>query len=200
MTQQSSMIVVTLTSDQKTVVGNWSLKVAWSFPVGPYTLFTHLAHHVAYRVWSLRDCMYWCIINFSTTNLLIRSFVVRWIKTWYVESYKESKCALWICIGNGELKDIYFTKEKWWSKVQVALHDISFPLGSVGEWSPTSCWLMDYRLAIAVKNQSLPSGRFCTDYHLVGDKLKSCLRTIADWVTLFRLRVIWLPVGLRGRL
>ena len=73
------------------------------------------------------------------------------------------------------------------------LSDIPF-IRSAGAWSPTSCWLMDYRLPNAVKNQSSPSERCCTDY-----QLKSCLRTIADWDKLFA-RVIWLPVGLRSRL
>ena len=36
------------------------------------------------------------------------------------------------------------------------LHDLSFPLGTVGEWSPPSCWLICDRLATTVKTSNHP--------------------------------------------
>ena len=57
---------------------------------------------------------------------------------------------------------------------------IYFPQGSVREWLSDSCWLINYRLAIAVKNKSSPVIVLSTDYQPVGNNLKRCLRTVAD--------------------
>ena len=172
-------------SQESTVVGNWSLEIVWSFP--------QLAQ-VTNRAWSLRGYLLVLYLkiqplyNQSACKVIYGSIGLN--KTRYVESHDESKCALWICIRNGDLKDIIFYKRKMMEQGEICKIYLFH-----WELSPTSCWLIYYRLWIQlgrlllsrsshhpVKDVALITNQFETNKSAVWEQLLIELRLfVMEW-------------------
>ena len=136
----NTVIPVTLTSNQRI---KWYANGCWKLCgvfLKVYIVSTQLVQ-VADRVKSLRGYWY-CVINPSTSNLLLRSFVVPFdLKLGMWNLTKRVSVPREFALEMVSRKICFFHKQRLMEQGEIC-KDISFPLESVGLWSLTSCWLI----------------------------------------------------------